>query len=730
MTFDQALRLTSILLASASFIGLALGASLPEWLTLVTGFALILVLLRTLRISSIERLATHAPLSAVTWNILGIIGFLGFWVDMMWISGDLLHAGVHFLLILMVIKLFNLQLRRDYLHLYAISLMAILASASVTTDLWYLPIFLAYLLTGVWTLILFQLTKKSEDAPGPAAVSFIRQGPPESSSRVTPQLFWLGNGLASAAFVLTIVIFFAIPRVSVGLYQKGFGENIRTSGFSDTVNLGAIGPIKRDPSVVMRVELTDGIAQAAGRFYVRGMAFDRYDGRSWTNQLNFRRVLGEYTPGTFTVRQNRLSPPSHLAPTFRQNILLESLDTPVLFAAPFAETVSGRFPTVQSDPTGALYLPFPSSSRIEYSVISRSNPVLPADFEPHAVSYPESFSRHYLQLPLQSERITALAREIAETKRTTYEKVIAIQEHLTRNFRYSLDAPLAEQSHPLEEFLFNRKTGYCEHYATAMVIMLRTIGIPARLVTGFLTSEWNEYGNYYLVRQQDAHAWVEAHLPHSGWVMMDPTPANAEGAASLASPWQVLGRIMDNLRLRWSRFFVEYSADDQLAVVRELKAGGASVRNRAVDSLATILTPVTLMVERAAQYVSRGNLRQLGGFLGLILMGIGALIWLAWKRPWSMRFSAKREPRDEQMMTRLYERMLRHLARRGISKPRAMPPLQFIRFIQAQWSEAGSAVATITELYCRARFGQIHLTHEQLQSAEDRFRQLIAMDRP
>jgi protein-glutamine gamma-glutamyltransferase len=316
MSFDQALRLTSILLASASFIGLALGASLPEWLALLTGSALILVLLQTIGLRSINRLATHTALSSTTWNILVVIGFLGFWVDMLWISGELLPAGVHFLLILMIIKLFNLQLRRDFLHLYAISLMAILASASLTTDLWYLPIFLAYLLTGVWTLLLFQLTKKSEEAGHPATTTSPRQDHPEPQSRVTPQLFWLANGLALAAFGLTLVIFFTIPRVSSGFFQKGYGENIRTSGFSDTVNLGAIGPIKRDPSVVMRVELPDRSAHGVERFYIRGVAFDRYDGRSWTNRLTHRRMLSEHAPGTpepisCAVSPQARSPPEH-----------------------------------------------------------------------------------------------------------------------------------------------------------------------------------------------------------------------------------------------------------------------------------------------------------------------------------------------------------------------------------------------------------------------------------
>ena len=729
MSFDQALRLTSILLASASFIGLALGASLPEWLTLLTGLALILILLRTLGFKSIDRAALYVPLSTTTWNILVVIGFLGFWVDMLWISGDLLPAGVHFLLILMVIKLFNLQLRRDYLHLYAISLMAILASASLTTDLWYLPIFLIYLLAGVWTLLLFQLTKKSEESLGAATATSPSYEPPDSHSRVTPQLFWLANGLALAAFGLTLVIFFTIPRVSAGFYQKGYGENIRTSGFSDTVNLGAIGPIKRDPSIVMRVELLDRSDHEAGRFYLRGVAFDRYDGRAWTNRLSYRLTMSESAQGTFTLRQGQSRGAPHLGPALRQNILLESLDTPVLFAAPFAETVSGKFLTVQADSTGALYLPFPSSSRIEYSVVSRSNSVVPADFQPSPVSYSESFVRHFLQMPLQSERIAVLAREIAQTKRTTYDKAIAIQDYLSRNFRYSLDAPLAEQAQPLEEFLFTRKTGYCEHYATAMVIMLRAIGIPARLITGFLAIDWNEYGNYYLVRQQDAHAWVEVHLPHSGWVMMDPTPATSESIGSASPAWQALGRMLDSLRLRWSRFFVQYSAADQLAVVRELKAGSVSVRNRAWDSLTMMLTPLAMTLGRVARYIAEGNLRLLGEFLALTLIGLSTLVWLAWKRPWIRGIKSKRAAREEEPITHLYKRMIHCLARRGISKEATTPPLEFIRIIHERRNDASSAVAVITGLYCRARFGQIPLTKEEFRFAQDNLRQLMTLDR-
>ncbi|MDF0651887.1 MAG: hypothetical protein CV081_03790 [Nitrospira sp. LK265] len=729
MPFDQAHRFASIWLATTSFIGLTLGAGLPEWLAALTGASLILALLRNRVGKAVDRLAALTSISTTRWNLLVIIGFVGFWVDVLWVSSELLPAGIHFLMILMIIKLFNLELRRDYQHLYAISLVAILASGSLTTDLWYLPIFLLYLLAAVWTLLLFQLAKHPEETRVFAMSALTRPQPPASAGQVTPELFWLANGLALAAFGLTLAIFFAIPRVSAGFYQKGFGENMRTSGFSETVNLGEIGPIKRDPTIVMRVELPDGFRNEAGRFYIRGVAFDQYDGKAWTNRLSNRRTLNDDGTGTFVLRGSR-SPAPRLGETIRQNILLEPLDTVVLFAAPHIERVTGKFPSVQSDPSGSVYLPFPSSSRIEYSVLSRSNPVLPTDLSSESSLYPETFARHFLQMPAQSERIAVLAQEVTRAQRPTYDKANAIQSFLTHNFRYSLDAPLAELDHPLEEFLFIRKTGYCEHYATAMVMMLRTIGIPARLVTGFLATEWNEYGNYYLVRQQDAHAWVEMHLPNSGWITMDPTPPSAESIGSGSSAWHALERMMDTVRLQWSRFFVQYSAADQLAVVRQLKAGGTSARNKALDSMSALFSPFLAMLGGVTEYAFKGTVRSLAEVLVPALIGLGFLLWLGIKRPWTRGVTGIKTTPDEQVIVQLYGRMISHLGRKGFSKLTAMPPLEFARLTQERWHEAGSAVASITELYCRARFGRTSLTREELSLAEDHLRYLITLQKP
>lgn len=728
MPFDQALRLTSILLASAAFIGLGLGANLPDGLLLLTGATLILTLLRTVGIQPARPFAKQFTLSTKSWNVLILAAFAGFWIDLLWISGELLPAGVHFLLLLMVIKLFNLESRRDYLHLYAISLMAILASAASTTDLWYLSVFLAYLLTGVWTLVLYQLTKESEDrAQEPPATSSVQRFSP-SGTRITPQLFWLVNGLALGTLLFTVVIFFTIPRVSAGLGHTSVGEGIRTSGFSETVDLGMIGPIKRDPGIVMRVELAERSEKAMDHFYLRGMAYDRYDGRSWSTQLTQRRAVPESSPGTFTLRSSQPRSAGQHGPLIRQTILLEALDTAVLFAAPFPESISGQFFGVQYDPTGALYLPLSASSRIEYTVLSRPHSVQPADQHSQPVTYSGSFARHYLQLPEASDRVAALAEEVTQTQASPYEKAQAIQDYLSRNFRYSLDIPAGSQERPLEEFLFARKTGYCEHYATAMVVMLRSVGVAARLVTGFLATEWNEYGNYFLVRQRDAHAWVEVYLPHSGWVTMDPTPAVSEPAANPG--WQALGRMMDSVRLRWNRFFVQYSGADQVAVVRGLKEGGAAVRQHAWSSLSSLLAPLGDRLGAMIQSARAGNLRFVLEFVGLVAIGSGVMIGLIRMWPWGRKsFSTTASP-DRTLIAHMYERAIERAAQYGIAKSPAATPLEFLHSVRAQWAQAGESMAIVTELYCRRRFGQVALTKEELEHAQQSLSQLLRLDPP
>jgi hypothetical protein len=333
-----------------------------------------------------------------------------------------------------------------------------------------------------------------------------------------------------------------------------------------------------------------------------------------------------------------------------------------------------------------------------------------------------------LQAPDRSIRVSALAQEVTRTSTTPYEKVQAIERHLQQNYQYSLDVGTSPQTNPVEEFLFIRKTGYCEHYATAMVLMLRSIGIPARLVTGFLPGEWNDFGNYYSVRQQDAHAWVEVFFPRSGWLTFDPTPSVA------AVPPQFLlvakmGRLVDSLQLKWDRYVVQYSFRDQMEVVQGLREQSDKARTQAGEWLAPLLRWM-------------GNLRTMFRDLirvygTMVLVGVGlcatalALIAMFGLR---RRLGGTRQKGDcrnagQIAAVQVYSRMLRFLESRGIPKTPGATPLEFARIISREWHEAARFVGPLTDLYCRVRFGMAPLSPEDLRMAEDFLGDLRAIRR-
>ena len=725
MPFDQAFALSSLLLAATAFSGLVLAQSVPFWLALPTAIILIISLLHAGGVLFLRRAMAQVTVSTTLWNVLLIGAFVILLIDLTVISRDLLPAGIHFLVVLLGIKVLTLQQRRDYRHLYAISLMAILASAALTTDAWYVPIFLLYLLAAVWTLLLYHLTQETGEIPAVVTPPSTAACHTTFPSRITHRFFWLTNGTAVLTVALTLAIFFLIPRIGAGVLQKTSGEALRTTGFSDRVDLGTIGSVKQDPQIVMRVELPDQPAVEKDRFYLRGLAYDQYNGRSWSHGGTRQSSLSLVADGTFLARPTGSRPSGSLSGTIHQDILLEALDTAVLFAAPFAEFVSGDFLTLQADAMGGLYLPVPPSSRIRYSVTSYVPQLVADERTASILAYPDSIRSHYLQVPMGSQMVADLAHRVTQQATTPFEQTLAIQEHLLENYRYSLENDTATLNHPLEEFLFTRKTGYCEHYATAMVVMLRTVGIPARLVTGFLATEWNEYGGYFTVRQRDAHAWVEVYFPHSGWITMDPTPTVS--AAATTSRWEALSRLGESARLQWDRLFVHYSAKDQLAVVHGVREGSDALRERVSRWISSLSASISQALSRLTRMARTFHPGMLGLITGVIVVGLALLFLILRDRigRWATTHLPISHP--QLAIVQLYTRMLRTVEKHGMRKPPAATASEFSRLVEQEWKAAGPIVADVTALYHQGRFSRIPLTPGELSRAAEQLGRLQSL---
>ena len=726
MLFDRALTISSVLLAATAFSGLALAQSVPLWLALPTVIILIISLLRAGGEGIIHRAMARVAVSPTLWNVLLIGAFLILLIDLTVVSQDLLPAGIHFLVVLLDIKLLTLQQRHDYRHLYAVSLMAILASAALTTDAWFIPIFLLYLLAAVWTLLLYHLTHETSDISACVIPSGTAGGRAAFPSGITHRFFWLTNGTALMTIALTLTIFFLIPRIGAGMFQKTSGETLRTTGFSDRVDLGTIGSVKQDPQIVMRVELPDQPAVEKDRLYLRGLAYDQYNGRSWNHSETRRRSLNSVDEGrVFLVRPTGGRPPGSLSEPIRQDILLETLDTAVLFAAPFAERVSGEFLTVLTDTMGGLYLPSPPSSRIRYSVTSHVTHLAQDERTASTLVYPDFIRSHFLQVPEESQLVADLAHRVTQEATTPFGRVLAVHQHLLGNYRYSLEGDTATLSHPLEEFLFTRKTGYCEHYATAMVVMLRTIGIPARLVTGFLATEWNEYGGYFTVRQRDAHAWVEVYFPSSGWIIMDPTPTI--GTLIATNRWEFVRHLGESFRLQWDRLFVRYSATDQLAVVHGVRDSSDALREQASRWGSLISAPIEKGFRGLVHVAQTFRPGMLELITGVVVVGLALLLLMLRDRIglWATTHLPTSHP--QLAIAHLYTRMVRTVEKHGVRKPPSATANEFARLVEQEWKAASPMVADVIALYHQGRYSRTPLTASELSRAAEQVGRLQSL---
>jgi protein-glutamine gamma-glutamyltransferase len=660
------------------------------------------------------------------WNSFTVLALLYSLMDLVWISGSLLMASTHFLILLMVNKLFNLQAPQDHLQLYIISFLELLAASALTINLAYAMNFLLFLFVGVWALMLYHLTvEQKAHAPHrtpPVGRPSGRQpeaGPPTDGSAhsagrqdrasfdrvITVPFFLATNGLAMGSFVLTLMIFFLLPRMSIGLMHQKNEPLIRLSGFSERVDLGVIGAIKLDPTVVMRIEIPDG-KPSESQLYWRGGSYDYYDGYAWKNSFGPGKPVPRDLEGRFLIR-----PASNLGKALRQEILLEPLDTAVLFAASQPVAVQGsRLFQIQANAMDVLNLNFLPATRLQYTAYSEIPTIDQRDRLLESWGYPAVIKGAYLQLPGVSAQVGRLAQEVTQRAPTIYEKVLLIEGYLQKNFRYSLDVkPPPDGMLPIEDFLLHQKTGYCEYYATAMVLMLRHLGIPARLVTGFLPGEWNDFGNYYLVRQEDAHSWVEVYFPHSGWITFDPTPS--AGPEYHPAVLSVLSKYLDALRLRWDRYIIRFSFRDQIELAKNVKTQTDSLRAAASRWMA--------LVGAALKSVKESFLKNQRLVLIASAISLGILGWLLHRKKEWLGFKLRRRNRSRAVhAVRFYAKLLAVLAAYGFHKAPNKTPIEFARQTHSLGESIYRPVIDITLAYYRLRFGNLQLSDEDKQRIE------------
>ena len=444
-----------------------------------------------------------------------------------------LLSAIHLIIFATLVRLFSARSNRDYAFLAVLAVASMLVSAILTVETGFLIALAIFLVLSVSTFVALEIRRSSVGADSP---------PFEPGSQMARQLNRaLGlTSLVVAGGVLAagIVIFFIIPRFTVGYLGSLSLQPGLLTGFGDNVALGQIGEIKKNTAVVMRIRVEPEPARAADMHW-RGIVLTNFDGHSWSTPSQGQVVIepnatGEYYFGAPPRVGDRFNPMLY-------TVLMEPIATDAIFVAPPLETLRGKFgaDTIRPggqpnhgylfmDRTGSFFNPSHNNSKIRYQGTARIPLIAPAELRAAPADFPKKSAIHIFScraISIPESRNSPRTSPPIQTN--DYDKAANIQRYLIANYGYTLNLTNAGKD-PLAYFLFTSRAGHCEYFATAMTIMLRSIGVPARYATGFLPGEYNDVGGDYIIRGSDAHAWVEVFFSGYGWMTFDPTPPGNE----------------------------------------------------------------------------------------------------------------------------------------------------------------------------------------------------------
>jgi transglutaminase-like putative cysteine protease len=634
---------------------------------------------------------------------LSIAYFVFYAADYFLFSRSFLAATVHLVLFAVVVRSFSLRRERDYLMLAIVAFLMVLASAVLTVDSVFLAFFAGFMLMAVATFILMEMRRSGHTAEVQA-----RHSPDAHEHRhLAFSLARLTPALALMILTGASALFFVLPRMSAGyMGAYAFGTNYST-GFSDRVQLGGIGQIQQSNAVVMHIQI-DGDKQGRYALHWRGVSLASFDGETWSNppQQYLLRRGGDgafSVPGSRMTNATQMPSSTSLAPPLRlihYRVVMEPIGTNVFFLAPWPLRINGGYRGLQIDSGGAVS-DIDNQRGVSIYEADSDISIPPADSLRHADDLLPPFALNYLQLPDLDPRIPQLARQVSDSVSNSYDKAVAIEKYLKTHYGYTLQLLRAPVDDPLAHFLFVRKQGHCEYFASSMAVMLRTLRIPARVVNGFRSSEFNDVTGQYVIRAKDAHAWVEAYFPGYGWVTFDPTPGGAVG-----SP-QGWGRAMlyfDAAASFWREWVVSYDSSHQYVIGHSVLTQTRSNLDR-TRMKARFLYARLLKLARRGQ---RGAMRAAGWWLATCVLGCVFLLALvnADRIAEAIRVNRLRahpESSLEQAATMWYERMIKHLARQGIAKSPSHTAQEFVRTIED--FRLHPPLRRFAEAYESARFG-------------------------
>ena len=480
-----------------------------------------------------------------TWLRAGLaLGcFLGVLATYSSISG--VGPGSALLAVMAALKLLETRKRRDQFVLLFLSIFLVMSALLREQYVWSVP----YMIAAVLVIM----------------TAWLRMSAGESQT--ARQSFATGGRLLAYAAPLAIVMWIFFPRISTPFWAVPIDTSRATSGLSETMSPGDISSLSMSDAVAFRVRF-DGVIPEPRDRYWRGLVLTRFNGRTWTGR----------EPSISRLARDQIEPRGEpveyevtLEPTQQQWVF--ALDMPMEWSLP--QTFMG--------PQQQLARSIPIDQRIQYDVVSYP------DFRV-GTELSTLYRNWYSELPesgnMRTRELARRMRDEAGSDRAFVEAVLRMLHE--QEFFYTLEPPPLG-SNPVDRFLFDTRRGFCEHYASAFSVMMRSVGIPARIVLGYQGGEVNPLGGHLIVRQSDAHAWTEIWIDNLGWWRVDPTAAVAPervdigaGEAALDGIGEAWGfsapsrwvyqvsMAWDAVNAKWNEWVLGYGPDTQNAFMQWL----------------------------------------------------------------------------------------------------------------------------------------------------------------
>ncbi len=713
MSFATYFKASSYAMIAIAMLALVLAGGLHPALAL--GFALVMLL-------SWKLDGTKWQLSERVGLVIVLLSIPLFFLDWQYQTavgeapGRLgVDALAHLIVFLSAIKLLQVKSDRDWVFLYLISFFEVLLSAGLSFSPVFLGTLALYLLCSLSTVIAFEIQKarrrlkiaETRLLVAPDSKLFRKLAENHTRRNIEAgRLPLIALSLLVLIFVLALPLFLVAPRAGSATISRGGPGLTNFIGFSESVSLGEVGTLKQNDEVVMRVRVEEPLPLDRELRW-RGVALDEFTGRGWRKSSSARRLRQEF-PERGIFRLGTTDAPRQLT---TQTVFLEPLSSAVLFAAPRVLAMQGDLPYLRVDGEGSIQSRPHELDRFIYKAVSDTSEPEPEILRGDSQPYPAEYDR-YRALPRALDpRIEAYANAIVVNAhaRNRYDRVKAIETQLRSDYGYTLEMK-AGGPEPLSDFLFNVGEGHCEYFSTAMAVMVRTLGMPARVVNGFLPGEYNEAANAYTVKQSDAHSWVEVYFPETkSWVTFDPTPAAGRAVPHTTGFLARLGKYAEALELMWFQYVVGYDKQEQRALATSLNNQFFDLRRAFFEVLGAL--------ERSVPAVSSGKVLLVLGLV-MILTGLLAIrvLRLGWRRGLALRGRVKG---PEKTVVEFYQRLTELLAKRGMARPEHQTPLEFAETLGL------SEALTITRRYNQVRFGGKQLSPIEVREISDALRRLV-----